>query len=389
MTRLFFVDDDLPLLRALERMLRAHRAELECHFEADPVRALERLEALAPDALVADMLMPGMDGTELLGRAAAVRPVMARFILSGEVGTGAIVRMARAAHQCLAKPCRGDVLVDVFRRSLTGLDATRDIDASIYSVPGLAIPATAIIELRRLLRQPDDAARDAAAIALIERTAGLGAKVLQVASWTQLGLGAPPLNISEAYFQLGAESLRSLADADLFAADVTGAVTPFQADTWRRAARAGTAAEALARGEGYAGDDVRLVTLAATWRASAPLLLDAACRARYDAVRDEAVRRNVPAAVVEREAFGRSAVEALAQMLRLWGLSPDIIALVLPADGDDPPAQGRASLAAILASADALADVDTPAIAREGGGDIAPRQFAAAAGARAGGPESR
>lgn len=375
MRRLFFVDDDAPLLRALERMMRLHREEWECHFEADPIRALDRLDAIAPDALVADMLMPGMDGAELLTRAAEVRPVMARIILSGEVGAGALVRMARVAHQCLAKPCRGEVLVDVFRRSLAGLDASRDIDASIYTVPGLAIPVTAVVELRRLLRLPDDAARDAAAIALIERTAGLGAKVLQVASWTRLGLGAPPLHIGEAYFQLGAEALRSLAEADLFAADATGALTPFQVEVWRRAASAGAAADALARREGYAGDDVRLVALAATWRASAPLLLDAACRAQYDAVRDEAARRGRPTALVERDAFGRTAVEALAQMLRLWGLSPEIIALV--AAPVEPPDHGggRPTLAAIAAAAEHLAVPD----AGDRGGEDGPPPHALAA----------
>lgn len=352
MPRLFFVDDDGPLLRALERMMRLHR-DWECHFEADPVRALDRLETVAPDALIADMLMPGMDGAELLTHAAEVRPVMARVILSGEVGTGALVRMARVAHQCLAKPCRGDVLVDVFRRSIVGLDATRQADAALFTVPGLAIPASAVAELRRLLRLPDDAARDAAAIALIERTAGLGAKVLQVASWTRLGLGAPPLNISEAYFQLGADALRMLADADLFTPELAAASTPFQAEVWHRAAQAGALAESMAKADGYAGDDVRLVALGATWRASAPLLLDAASRPRYDQARLEAVRHGRPVAEVERDAFGRSAVEALTQMLRLWGLSPEIIGLFASEAAAERQAHGRRPLARIVAEADA------------------------------------
>lgn len=351
MPRLFFVDDDGPLLRALERMMRLYR-DWECHFEANPARALERLDTVAPDALIADMLMPGMDGTELLTRAAQARPVMARFILSGEVGTGALVRMARVAHQCLAKPCRGEVLVDVFRRSVAGLDATRDADASLMSVPGLAIPASAVAELRRLLCRPDDAARDAAAIALIERTAGLGAKVLQVASWTRLGLGAPPLNISEAYFQLGANSLRMLAEADLFTSELAAAATPFQADVWQRATHAGTLAETMAKADGYTGDDVRLVALGATWRVSAPLLLDAASRSRYDQVRLEATRHGRPLPELERETFGRSAVEALTLMLRLWGLSAEIIALFDAANGEAGAAHGRRSLARIIADAD-------------------------------------
>lgn len=377
MPRLFFVDDDGPLLRALERMMRLYR-DCECHFEADPVRALARLDAVAPDALVADMLMPGMDGTELLTRAAERRPVMARFILSGEVGTGALVRMARAAHQCLAKPCRGEVLVDVFRRSLAGFDATRDVDASLFSVPGLAVPASAVADLRRLLCLPDDAARDAAAIALIERTAGLGAKVLQVASWTRLGLGAPPLNVSEAYFQLGADALRGLAEADLFTPDLAAVATPFQADIWQRAARAGALAETMASTEGYTGDDVRLVALCATWRASAPLLLDAAARAQYETVRLDAARHGRPMADAERDAFGRSALEALAQMLRLWGVSPEIIALIEP-ESDVPAADRRRRPLSLIASDAAVrtTHLGDEAGARDEGPDTADRLLVA------------
>lgn len=356
MRRLLFVDDDGPLLRALERMLRVYRQEWECHFESNPLRALEQLESLAPDALVVDMLMPGMDGAELLTRAAALRPVMARFILSGEIGTGGLVRMAKAAHQCLAKPCRGDVLIDVFRRSLATPSAGRPIDAALYSVAGLAIPGGAFAELRRLVRLPDDASRDAAIIALVERTAGIGTKVLQVATWTRLGLGAPPLNACDAYYQLGADALRALVDADLFTPEPAGPSSGFQVEVWRGAARAAADAEAKAVAAGMLGDDVRIATLAATWRASAPLLLDAACRGAYERVREAAAASGRPLAEHEREAFGVTAVEAFAQTLRLWGLAPELVALI--AATAEPTTSGPPSLASIVAS---VADVSREA----------------------------
>ena len=73
MRRLLFVDDEVPILRALERMLRSHRKDWECHFVDDPVRALDMLDELAPDAVISDMLMPGLDGgNAACGRDAAV-----------------------------------------------------------------------------------------------------------------------------------------------------------------------------------------------------------------------------------------------------------------------------------------------------------------------------
>ena len=121
MRRLLFVDDEVAILRALERLLRTHRRDWECAFSDDPFKALDLVDSFAPDAVVSDMLMPGLDGAEFLAEAAVRRPVMARFILSGEVGAGTLVRMAMAAHQCLAKPCRGDVLTRVLHDALVNI----------------------------------------------------------------------------------------------------------------------------------------------------------------------------------------------------------------------------------------------------------------------------
>ena len=142
MRRLLFVDDEVPILRALERMLRAHRRDWDCQFVDDPVKALDLVDSFEPDAVVSDMLMPGLDGAEFLTEAARRRPHMARFILSGEVGAGSLVRMARAAHQCLAKPCRGDVLIEVLRRALFDPAAVHEpaILAGLYALRSLPVP---------------------------------------------------------------------------------------------------------------------------------------------------------------------------------------------------------------------------------------------------------
>ena len=72
MRRLLFVDDDVAILRALERLLRTRRPHWECAFSDDPGTALDLVESFAPDAVVSDMLMPGMHGAEFL---AAVRQI--------------------------------------------------------------------------------------------------------------------------------------------------------------------------------------------------------------------------------------------------------------------------------------------------------------------------
>lgn len=343
MRRLLFVDDEVPILRALERMLRAHRSQWECHFADDPMQALSLIETLAPDAVVSDMLMPGLDGAEFLMEAAARRPHMARFILSGEVGAGSLVRMARAAHQCLAKPCRGDLLMDVLRRALIAPDAVREpaLLSGLYGLRSLPVSAPAYDAVRRLLGQPSSEARDREAVAVIARAPAIATKLLQVATWTRLGIGAPPLHVHDAYFQLGPDAVCALLDSDLLKPVPGSETTAFQGETWRRAGRASTVARVLADAEGLGADEARQVALVALWSTAAPLLLDICCRDAYAEVRATAVAGGADLAAAERARFGLTAGEAFAQMLRLWGLSPLLADRV--AEAGDPAALDDAS----------------------------------------------
>jgi CheY-like chemotaxis protein len=299
-------------------MLRAHRADWDCHFVDDPLRALDLLDEIAPDAVVSDMLMPGLDGAEFLTEAARRRPLMARFILSGEVGAGSLVRMARAAHQCLAKPCRGDVLMDVLRRALVEPSAVKApaLMAGLYGIHGLPLAAPLFDQLRRQLSQPPSDLRDRQAVALIEGSAAIATKVLQVATWTRLGMGAPPAHVYDAYFQLGPESVWSLLDADLLRPLPGGETTPFQRDVWRRCEQVPAVAHAIAIEEGFSADDGRQAASRRPVEHGRPLSTPPAattmprCAARQWPA--------VPLPALERLLLGSPPPRCSAQMLRLW-----------------------------------------------------------------------
>lgn len=378
--RLLFVDDEVPILRALERMLRVHRREWECHFTDDPRRALAIVDELQPDAVVSDMLMPGLDGAELLHEAARRRPLLARFILSGEVGAGSLVRMARAAHQCLAKPCRGDVLLGVLQRALitAGPGPEPALLRGVYGLHSLPIAAERVDAVRRLLGRPWSEGRDRDIVACLEGSAGLATKLLQVATWTRLGTGTPPAHVHDAFVQLGPDAVRTLLDSELLEPLPASQTTDFQQATWRRAECASAAAGAIARAEGIAPDDARLVAQIALWRASAPLLADATCRAQYDTVRDDAATSGEPQAAAERRVFGLSAAEAMGHLLQLWGLSPTVADQVLRSDDAAALPDGPRAPETLAHVACALVDerdgqavpaATTAHIARVGAGD--------------------
>ena len=110
MTRVLFVDDEQSVVDGLRRSLRKHCRDWEMSFATSGQEAIEMMEASAPDVLVSDMRMPGMDGAELLKIAQARWPATIRLLLSGQPESEAIMRATLVAHQFLSKPCDGEVL---------------------------------------------------------------------------------------------------------------------------------------------------------------------------------------------------------------------------------------------------------------------------------------
>jgi DNA-binding NarL/FixJ family response regulator len=75
--------DDHPLVRAGVRRVLDSEPQLEVVGEAaDGIGALKAIGETAPDILVLDLAMPGMDGLEVLRRAKAIRPALKIVVLT-------------------------------------------------------------------------------------------------------------------------------------------------------------------------------------------------------------------------------------------------------------------------------------------------------------------
>ncbi len=114
--KILLVDDEAAILEALQRTLQN---EYEVCCSADPVMALEWLEREEFAALVSDMRMPSMAGTELLARAARSRPLTTRLILTAFTESGAIVDAINRAeiYRFIAKPWDNEELRAVLRQA--------------------------------------------------------------------------------------------------------------------------------------------------------------------------------------------------------------------------------------------------------------------------------
>jgi len=115
--RVLVADDEASARTGLSALLRAegfHVAVAE-----DGSEALARIQEEAPDVLVTDLQMPGLDGLELLTRAREVAPDLVVVLVTGFADVETAVRaMQRGAEHYLTKPPQIEELVLVIERAL-------------------------------------------------------------------------------------------------------------------------------------------------------------------------------------------------------------------------------------------------------------------------------
>ena len=118
--RVLVADDDPAARDALAALLRAEGFEVT--VADDGSQALARVQEEAPDVLVTDLQMPGLDGIELLSRTRELQPDLIVVLVTGFADVeSAVLAMQRGAEQYLTKPPQIEELVLVIDRALERL----------------------------------------------------------------------------------------------------------------------------------------------------------------------------------------------------------------------------------------------------------------------------
>ncbi|HUH64668.1 MAG TPA: HDOD domain-containing protein [Terracidiphilus sp.] len=357
MKRILFVDDDPNVLDGLERMLRHQSREWEMAFVGSGKEALALLESRPFDVIVADVLMPEMDGAALLDQVQGRFPGVLRIVLSGHFERDAALKAAGVAHRYLAKPCCAAGLVAAIEGLCRSAALLPDLRArcvvgSIGSLPGLPNACADAIEL---LREPEGCLDQVCRA--IERDVGMTAQLLQVAASPLFGNATT--TISEAVGHLGFDGMRRLLiSRQIFESFVPAPSVPgfslddFELHCWltakiaaRLPAPADVVSQAVLAG---ALHDIGKLVLAARL----PIPFEQALAAS---------RRHRPLHEAEKEAIGASHAEVGAYLLSLWGLPAPVVDAVFrhhqPASGAE---SAGLNLLAITHIADGLAREQAP-----------------------------
>ena len=120
MTRILIVDDEVDVLKSLQRLLRrapwrsaGKMGQLVIDCAASPHEALDKAACTAFTLVLCDYRMPGLNGVELLMELRRRQPDAARLIMSGHADLDALIGAINEAgiSRFVAKPWNDDELL--------------------------------------------------------------------------------------------------------------------------------------------------------------------------------------------------------------------------------------------------------------------------------------
>jgi HD-like signal output (HDOD) protein len=358
---IYVVDDQAPVLETTVLVLRSLGQDWEVTGFTDPFAALAAVKAKAPDAILSDELMPGMQGSQLLEQVRVVSPNTIRLIMSGCVALDKL-SLITSAHQYIAKPFDAVKLRNLIERSFAaqariinqGLQA---LVTSIRAIPSLPQAH------QSLLKELEDSDTPSATIArLIGDDPGLSVKVLQLANSALFGRGYLVTSPIDAVSCLGTDMVTAI----VLSQSVFRHYESLQhreidlPRVWAHCWGTACLAQYLCRQMKLPYKTGEEAFLAGLLHEAGRFILVDNFPDQFQAACDRARQSNIPLAVCLREAFQAGPSQISAYVLELWGLPSAVVnGISLQDNPENDPAPGF-SMTSALYIADHLASQTFP-----------------------------
>jgi len=325
--RILFVDDEPMVLEALRRVLRPLSAEWDMAFVDSGQKALELMERLPFDVIIAEMRMPRMNGAKLLTEVWKRFPNTVRLILSGHADAKLILECVGTAHQCLSKPCQAQDLKAAISRA-SGLGQSlqdenlRHLVSRLDRVPSIPSLYAEIVEK---LRDPEVSAAEIGEILL--KDLAMTAKILKLVNSAFFGLGREISNPADAVTYLGMDTIKCLVlSIHAFSQFNNAKLGAFSIDSlWEHSQRTAGVAKEIAKLEDSGPKVMDESFVAGLLHDIGKLILAAHFSHDYDQV-IAAAGGGTPALLdAEQKAFGANHAELGGYLLGLWGLPVPVV----------------------------------------------------------------
>lgn len=329
--RILFVDDEIYVLRGLERMFHNMRQTWDMQFTNDPRQALEILAGAPFDVIISDMNMPGMNGNRFLTEVMRRHPQIIRIILSGHTDPEQTMEAFNVTHQLLTKPCDAATIratvcrALALRKLLDGDTPLKALVSRLVSLPSLPSLYTRIVQE---LQSPQASINSVANI--ISEDPAMTAKILQLVNSSYFGLRRSISNLTQAVVLLGLDTIKALVlTTQVFSQFDSEIIRGYSVKAlWQHSAMVGGLARRIARAEGCDEALINDALMAGLLHDVGKLILAANLPNIYSKVTEMVEREGIDTAVAERRLFGAAHGETGAYLLGLWGLPTSIVEAV-------------------------------------------------------------
>ncbi len=190
MPKILIVDDEANIRRMLGRLLESEGFQVET--AADGAAALDALSESEPDAVLLDLVMPGMNGLEVLGRITEQSPDLPVVMMSGRATLADAVKATRSgAFHFIEKPLRPEVVLLTLGGALEVRRArhlSRALTEEIGGGERLVGSSAAMEQTRELLRRV--AHTDARVLLMGESGTGKELAAAALHAWSGRSAGA-------------------------------------------------------------------------------------------------------------------------------------------------------------------------------------------------------
>jgi HD-like signal output (HDOD) protein len=208
--RILFVDDEPLMLQGLRNLLWKDKSRWDLIFATGGQEALALLANSSCDLVVSDMLMPGMDGPELLTEVSTRHPNSVRLVLSGYADRASMLRAVPMAHQYLGKPCnsatlRGTIERALGMRSMLENESLRLIVGKITNLP--SVPSS-YHQLCEAVSNPKCGTHEIAEI--VQGDPAMAVRVLQLVNSAFFGATSEVTSVQQAVRSLGTEVIKGM-----------------------------------------------------------------------------------------------------------------------------------------------------------------------------------
>ncbi|MBF0120145.1 MAG: HDOD domain-containing protein [Desulfobacterales bacterium] len=327
MKKILFVDDEINILKGLERMLRGMRDEWHMAFAQSGEEALQILDKDSFDIIVTDMRMPVMDGAELLAHVKEKHPQTARIVLSGHSDIQLIFKSLKLSHQYIAKPCDADSLKKIIARACTIRDilTNTELKKVVSQMGTLPILPSSYQQITKEFEAKDVSINKIGEI--ISKDVAMTAQILHLVNSAFFGLPRHVSTPTEACMLIGLDIIKALVlSVNLFSQFKQKSMPHgFLNDLWEHSMIVARFSQIIAKS--ISSDKILIDNsfLGGLLHDIGKLVFAASLDKKYAQVISIAQERNIPLWHAEKKLLGATHGEVGAYLMGLWGLGGSIV----------------------------------------------------------------